>query len=73
MAKDKILRVRLSDEEWKRLKSFVHSKGYTLTEVIRNYQKASGKPLALAMGMNMVVALATLKKLNIFVLYSRSK
>ena len=26
------------------------------------YQKASGKPLALAMGMNTVVALATLKK-----------
>jgi hypothetical protein len=25
------------------------------------YQKASGKPLALAMGMNTVVALATLK------------
>jgi hypothetical protein len=27
----------------------------------RFYQKASGKPLALAMGMNTVVALATLK------------
>ena len=27
------------------------------------YRKASGKPLALAMGMNTVVALATLKKL----------
>jgi hypothetical protein len=26
------------------------------------YQKASGKPLALAMGMNTVVALATLNK-----------
>jgi len=37
------------------------------------YRKASGKPLALAMGMNTVVALATLKKLNIFVLYSRSE
>jgi hypothetical protein len=28
------------------------------------YRKASGKPLALAMGMNTVVALATLKKLS---------
>ncbi len=39
MARDKILRVRLSDEEWERLKDYAESKDYTLTEVIRDYIK----------------------------------
>lgn len=39
MAREKILRVRLSDEEWERLKSYASSKEYTLTEVIRDYIK----------------------------------
>jgi hypothetical protein len=34
-----------------------------ITNYLKPYQKASGKPLALAMGMNTVVALATLNKL----------
>jgi hypothetical protein len=37
MARDKILRVRLSDEEWKRLEAYAKSKDYTLTEVVRDY------------------------------------
>jgi DNA-directed RNA polymerase subunit L len=39
MARDKILRVRLSDEEWKRLEVYAKSKDYTLTEVVRDYIK----------------------------------
>ncbi len=39
MVRDKILRVRLSDDEWERLESFAHSKSHTLTEVIRDYIK----------------------------------
>ncbi|MGK7939842.1 MAG: hypothetical protein AB4062_06770 [Crocosphaera sp.] len=39
MARSKILRVRLSDEEWARLESYAKSKDYTLTEVIRDYIK----------------------------------
>ena len=39
MARNKILRVRLSDEEWARLESYAKSKDYTLTEVIRDYIK----------------------------------
>jgi uncharacterized circularly permuted ATP-grasp superfamily protein len=39
MARDKILRVRLSDEEWERLEAYAKSKDYTLTEVIRDYIK----------------------------------
>jgi hypothetical protein len=39
MARNKILRVRLSDEEWARLESYAKSKDYTLTEVIRDYVK----------------------------------
>lgn len=39
MARNKILRVRLSDEEWERLESYANSKDYTLTEVIRDYIK----------------------------------
>lgn len=39
MARDKILRVRLSDEEWERLETYAKSKDYTLTEVIRDYIK----------------------------------
>ena len=51
---------------------------YTLRQwSVEDYQKASGKPLALAMGMNTVVALATLnkfiaKKLSLFY-HSRQK
>jgi hypothetical protein len=39
MARDKILRVRLSEEEWERLETYAKSKDYTLTEVIRDYIK----------------------------------
>jgi hypothetical protein len=39
MARDKILRVRLSDEEWERLETYAKAKDYTLTEVIRDYIK----------------------------------
>ncbi len=39
MARNKILRVRLSDEEWERLENYAKSKDYTLTEVIRDYVK----------------------------------
>jgi predicted DNA-binding protein len=39
MARDKILRVRLSDEEWEKLDAYAKSKDYTLTEVIRDYIK----------------------------------
>ena len=39
MARDKILRVRLSDREWEVLKNYAKSKDYTLSEVIRDYLK----------------------------------
>jgi len=39
MVRNKVLRVRLSDEEWERLKSFARAKDHTLTEVIRDYIK----------------------------------
>jgi len=39
MVRNKVLRVRLFDEEWERLKSFARAKDYTLTEVIRDYIK----------------------------------
>ena len=39
MAREKILRVRLSDEEWERLEAYAKSKSYKLTEVIRDQIK----------------------------------
>ncbi len=39
MTRNKILRVRLSQEEWTRLESYANSKDYTLSEVIRDYIK----------------------------------
>lgn len=39
MAREKILRVRLSDEEWERLNAYAQLKQHTLTEVIRDYIK----------------------------------
>ncbi|MFH7028370.1 MAG: hypothetical protein ACHBN1_23980 [Heteroscytonema crispum UTEX LB 1556] len=39
MARDKILRVRLSEEEWEKLELYAQSKEYTISEVIRDYIK----------------------------------
>ncbi|MBE9167585.1 DNA-binding protein [Pleurocapsales cyanobacterium LEGE 06147] len=39
MGRSKILRVRLSEEEWKKLESYAKSKEYTMSEVIRDYIK----------------------------------
>ncbi len=39
MVREKILRVRLSDEEWSRLEQYAKFKGYTLSEVVRDYIK----------------------------------
>jgi hypothetical protein len=39
MAREKILRVRLSEEEWIRLEQYAKSKKYTLSEVVRDYIK----------------------------------
>ena len=40
MAREKILRVRLSKEEWLKLEQYAKSKDYTLSEVIRDYIKS---------------------------------
>jgi len=39
MARSKMLRVRLSEEEWNRLESYAQSKDYTISEVVRDYIK----------------------------------
>lgn len=39
MAREKILRVRLSEDEWIRLEKYAKSKNYTLSEVVRDYIK----------------------------------
>jgi hypothetical protein len=39
MNREKILRVRLSEEEWMRLEIYAQSKEHTISEVIRDYIK----------------------------------
>ncbi|MEH2022790.1 hypothetical protein [Nostoc sp.] len=39
MNREKILRVRLSEEEWTRLEIYAESKQHTISEVIRDYIK----------------------------------
>jgi predicted DNA-binding protein len=39
MSREKILRVRLSDEEWERLEYYAKAKSHSLSEVIRDYIK----------------------------------
>ncbi|MBE9168291.1 type II toxin-antitoxin system VapC family toxin [Pleurocapsales cyanobacterium LEGE 06147] len=39
VGRSKILRVRLSEEEWKKLESYAKSKEYTMSEVIGDYIK----------------------------------
>jgi hypothetical protein len=50
MARNKILRVRLSDQKWARLESYAKSKEYTITEVIRDYIKRLPKVDSLRSG-----------------------
>jgi len=40
MTREKILRVRLSDEEWKKLNMYAQFKQYSISEVIRDYIKS---------------------------------
>jgi Family of unknown function (DUF6290) len=39
MTRTKMLRVRLSDEEWKAIESYAAFKQYTISEVVRDYIK----------------------------------
>jgi len=39
MNREKILRVRLSEEEWTKLETYAQSKEHTISEVIRDYIK----------------------------------
>lgn len=39
MAREKILRVRLSQEEWEKIELYAQSKKHTISEVIRDYIK----------------------------------
>jgi hypothetical protein len=46
MNKEKMLRVRLSDEDFARLEAYARSKDWAMSQVIREYIKRLPKPIA---------------------------
>jgi predicted DNA-binding protein len=46
MSKEKMLRVRLSDEDFARLEAYAKSKDWAMSQVVREYIKRLPKPTA---------------------------